>query len=326
MKNEILKLLKESDSYISGQQLCDYFKVSRTAVWKVMEQLKKEGYEIEAVRNRGYRLSSCPDVMSEAEIASLLKTDWAGKKVVYYDEIDSTNNRAKDAGEKKGEHGTLFVADMQSAGKGRRGRVWVSPPGTSIYMTLLLRPEILPNEAPMLTLVMGLGVAEGIRRVTGTDVGIKWPNDIVVNNKKICGILTEMAAEMEYVNYVVVGVGINVNQQEFPEEIRNMATSLCVETKKSYKRSEIVAAILEQFEKNYKTFMKTRDLSGLQSAYNDILINQGRQVKVMEPGNEYEACAEGISKTGELLVTLPDGQKKSIFAGEVSVRGLYGYV
>ncbi len=326
MKNEILRLLKECEAYISGQQLCDHFHVSRTAVWKVMEQLKKEGHEIEAVRNRGYRLKSSPDVMSEAELRSLIKTDWAGVQIVYYEETDSTNNRAKDAGEKGRQHGTLFVADQQSAGKGRRGRRWVSPSGTSIYMSLLLRPEIAPNSAPMLTLVMGLSVAEGIRRVTGMDAGIKWPNDIVVNKKKICGILTEMAAEMEYINYVVIGVGINVNQREFPSEIRDMATSLRMEGGHTYQRSEIVAAVLEEFEKNYKTFTESKDLSGIQDAYNAILVNRRQEVKVLEPGNEYEAFAEGINKTGELIVDLPDGSKKEIFSGEVSVRGLYGYI
>lgn len=326
MKNEILRLLKECDTYISGQQLCDHFHVSRTAVWKVMEQLKKEGYEIEAVRNRGYRLKSSPDVMSEAELGSLIRTEWAGAGIVYEDETDSTNNRAKEAGEKGSRHGTLFVADQQSAGKGRRGRRWISPPGTSIYMSLLLRPEIAPNSAPMLTLVMGLSVAEGIRDLTGMDAGIKWPNDIVVNQKKVCGILTEMAAEMEYINYVVIGVGINVNQREFPEEIRDMATSLCVEGEHTYRRAELVAAVLERFENNYKRFTETKDLTGLQDAYNAILVNRGREVKVLELGNEYTAFAEGINRTGELVVALPDGSRREICSGEVSVRGLYGYV
>ena len=190
MKAEILRLLKESDNYISGQQLCDDFHVSRTAVWKVMEQLKKEGYQIEAVRNKGYRLIDSPDVMSQAEIDSLMKTEWAGRHTVYYDETDSTNNRAKDAGEKGAEHGTLFVADRQIAGKGCRGRAWESPAGSSIYMTILLYPRISPMKAPQLTLLMAIAVAEGIRQVTGLDTGIKWPNDIVRNGKKICGILT----------------------------------------------------------------------------------------------------------------------------------------
>ncbi len=325
MKNEILRLLKTNDTYISGQQLCSYFKVSRTSVWKVMEQLKKEGYGIEAVRNRGYRLVSSPDVISEAEIKSLLGTKWAGRKVVYYDETDSTNNRAKDSGEKKGAHGTLFIADKQNAGKGRRGRVWESPSGKSIYMTILLRPQITPDKAPMLTLIMGLSAAEGIRKVSGVEAEIKWPNDIVVNKKKVCGILTEMATEIEYVNYVVIGVGINVNQKYFPEGIKEIATSLYEVTGCVYQRSELIAAVLERFEENYEMFLETGDLSNIRKVYDSILVNRGQEVKVLEPGNEYRAVAEGINKNGELIVTLPDGRQKNIFAGEVSVRGIYGY-
>lgn len=326
MKNEILRLLKTKEAYISGQQLCDHFNVSRTSIWKVMEQLKKEGYVIEAVRNRGYRLVSSPDVISEAEISSQLKTAWAGKKVVCYDETDSTNNRAKDTGEKNGAHGTLFVADRQNAGKGRRGRVWESPSGESVYMSLLMRPDIMPDKAPMLTLVMGLSAAEGIRKITGADAQIKWPNDIVVNKKKVCGILTEMATEIVYVSYVVIGTGINVNQRCFSEEIRDTATSLYNETGIIYKRSELIAAVLERFEKNYEAFLKAGDLSGLRQSYDSLLINRGKEVKVLEPGNEYLAVADGIDRMGELIVTLPNGQKKKIFAGEVSVRGICGYV
>lgn len=326
MKSEILRLLKENATYISGQQLCDHFQVSRTAVWKVIEQLKKEGYQIEAVRNKGYRLVDSPDVMSKAEIESLMKTRWAGKKVVYYDETDSTNNRAKDAGEKGGEHGTLFVADRQVAGKGRRGRSWDSPAGTSIYMTILLHPDMLPSKAPRLTLLMALAVAEGIQKVTGLETQIKWPNDIVIHGRKVCGILTEMSAEIDYINYVVIGVGINVNQETFPEEIQERAVSLKAETGTSVKRSELIAAAMESFEKYYEIFLKTGDLSEVREQYNSLLVNINKEVKVLEPGNEYEAYALGINETGELIVRLPGGQKKEVYAGEVSVRGVYGYV
>ena len=326
MKSEILRLLKENDAYISGQQLCEHFHVSRTAVWKVIEQLKKEGYQIEAVRNKGYRLIDSPDVMSRAEIESLMNTTWAGKKVVYYDETDSTNNQAKAYGEKGEAHGTLFVADMQAAGKGRRGRVWVSPAGSSIYMTILLHPDVLPTKAPQLTLVMAMAVAEGIRKVTGLETKIKWPNDIIVNGRKVCGILTEMSTEIDYINYVVIGDGINVNQETFPEEIRDTATSLKIETGSPVRRSVLIAAIMECFEQFYEVFMTTEDLSGLQERYNAMLVNLGREVRVLEPGNEYEAHALGINRTGELIVRTPDGQEKEIYAGEVSVRGVYGYV
>ena len=328
MKAEILRLLKESDGYISGQQLCQQFQVSRTAVWKVIEQLKKEGYKIEAVRNKGYHLLESVDVLSKAEIESQLKTKWAGRPVVYYDEIDSTNTRAKELGD-KGEfanHGTLFVADRQVAGKGRRGRAWESPSGSSISMTILLHPDMLPNKASELTLIMALAVEEGVEKVTGLKPGIKWPNDIILSGKKICGILTEMSAEIDYINYVVIGVGINVNMEVFPEEIEKVATSLKIETGDEVKRADLVAAIMESFEKFYEIFMETQDLSGVMDHYNGLLLNRNQKVRVLEPGHEYEAMALGINSLGELIVRLEDGEEREVYAGEVSVRGVYGYV
>lgn len=326
MKSEILRLLKENDTYISGQQLCEQFQVSRTAIWKVIDQLKKEGYQIEAVRNKGYRLIESPDVMSKAEIDSLVDTKWAGKNVIYYDETDSTNNRAKEAGNNKEPHGTLFVADMQMAGKGRRGRVWKSPSGSSIYMTILLYPDIPPVKAPQLTLIMAIAVAEGIREVTGLETKIKWPNDIVVNGKKICGILTEMSTEIDYINHVVIGIGINVNMESFPEDIAKTATSLRIEAGKEFRRFELIAAIMEHFEKAYEAVCEAGSLEPIMEDYNRLLVNCGRRVRVLEPEHEYDALALGIDKTGELQVECEDGSRKSVFAGEVSVRGIYGYV
>lgn len=325
MKSEILRLLKESDDYISGQQMCDRFHVSRTAVWKAIEQLKKEGYEIEAVRNRGYRLLESPDIMSEAEIRSLMDTEWAGKNIVYFDEIDSTNNRAKELGEKDGVHGTLFVADRQVAGKGRRGRVWESPKGISIYMTILLRPDLIPTKAPMLTLVMAQSVAEGIREVTGMETGIKWPNDIVMNKKKVCGILTEMSTQMDYINYIVIGIGINVQNEAFPEEIGEVATSLRIESGKKQNRAAIIEAVWEEFEKYYDIYLKTEDMQGLVGEYNRKLANMNQQVRVLDPKDPYEGTARGITPKGELIVDTWEA-RKLVSSGEVSVRGLYGYV
>ena len=326
MKAEILRLLKESDNYISGQQLCDDFHVSRTAVWKVMEQLKKEGYQIEAVRNKGYRLIDSPDVMSQAEIDSLMKTEWAGRHTVYYDETDSTNNRAKDAGEKGAEHGTLFVADRQIAGKGRRGRAWESPAGSSIYMTILLYPRISPMKAPQLTLLMAIAVAEGIRQVTGLDTGIKWPNDIVVDGKKVCGILTEMSMERAYIHHIVIGVGINVRRQEFPEEIRDRAAAIEEQCGFRISRSQLIADIMEAFEEDYEIFLQTHDLKGLRDSYAKLLVNRDREVCVLDPKGEFRGTARGINDQGELLVERQDGSIEEVYAGEVSVRGVYGYV
>lgn len=326
MKTEILSMLRKADGYISGQQLCEEFHVSRTAVWKVIEQLKAEGYKIEAVRNRGYHLEEAPDVMSRAEIESLISTKWAGCGVLCFTETDSTNNCAKKLGDEGAAHGTLVVAERQTAGKGRRGRRWESPAGSSIYMSILLRPDIRPSQASMLTLVMAQSVAEAVRSVTGKEVLIKWPNDIILNQKKICGILTEMSTEIEWINYVVIGAGINVNTEGFPEEIAGTATSLYLEGSGKLQRSRLLAEVLKRFENNYELFLKFGDLSFMLEEYNGLLVNRDREVRVMEPGHEYNGHAAGINQNGELLVCTEDGQIKNIYAGEVSVRGVYGYV
>lgn len=184
MKEEILRLLRSADGYISGQELCNRFGVSRTAVWKAINQLKEAGYEIEAQQNKGYKLMAAPDLMTEAEIKSLMHTDWVAKEVLYFDTIDSTNIKAQELAEKGYPSGTLVVADKQESGKGRRGRSWVSPSGTGIFMTLMIKPDINPNNASMLTLVAALAVAKAITSVTGEEAMIKWPNDIVVTAKR----------------------------------------------------------------------------------------------------------------------------------------------
>ena len=319
-------MLRQSDGYLSGQQLCDHFQVSRTAVWKAINQLKEEGYEIEAVRNKGYRIVDIPDRITADAIKSCLETKWMAKNLEYYDEIDSTNNRAKALGEAGGADGTLFVAETQTAGKGRRGRCWQSPAGSSISMSILLRPVMNPSDAPMLTLVMAYAATKALREKTELDIGIKWPNDLVVSGKKISGILTEMSAEIDYINHVVIGVGINVNQDTFPDDIKETASSLKMELGKRIKRSGLIAAVMKNFEKYYEIFQETEDLSGLKELYNSMLVNKDREVKVLEPGNEYKAYAIGINQTGELIVRTPDGKEKEIYAGEVSVIGVYGYV
>lgn len=326
MKGEILKLLKESDGYLSGQELCERFGVSRTAVWKVINQLKEEGYEIEAVRNKGYILKSVSDVLSKEELESSLKTRWAGKEIHYFDRTDSTNIQARLAGEAGASHGTLAVTEIQDGGRGRRGRSWISPAGVGVWMSLLLRPEISPVSASMLTLVMALAAQKGIKEATGIESQIKWPNDLVLNKKKICGILTEMGTEFMEIKYVVIGTGINVNQEEFPEELRKTATSLYLETGKKYHRSRIIERILEALEEYYGIFVKTEDMSVLLEEYNEKLVNRGQEVCVLDPKGEYRGLCQGITKTGGLLVELSDGTVTEVISGEVSVRGVYGYV
>lgn len=326
MKSKILKMLRESGEYISGQDICDSLGISRTAVWKYIKQLKEEGYEIEAVQNRGYHLLSTPDVMTEQEILSRLVTKKFGRRICCLMQVDSTNNYAKKIAEDGAEHGTLVVAESQSNGKGRRGRTWDSPRGCSIFMSYLLRPVLMPQSASMLTLVAGLSVSQAIGEVTQVIPYIKWPNDIVVNGRKICGILTEMSADPDMINYVVVGIGININMQSFPKELEDKATSLRNETGIVYNRSEIIAKVCQYFERNYEIFCEKGDMTDLIEEYNKHLVNVEREVRISDTANEYTGVAKGIDKDGKLLVEMPDGTIREVFAGEVSVRGLYGYV
>jgi BirA family biotin operon repressor/biotin-[acetyl-CoA-carboxylase] ligase len=326
MKEEILRLLRSTDGYISGQELCNRFGVSRTAVWKAINQLKEAGYEIEAQQNKGYRLMAAPDLMTEAEIKSLMHTDWVAKEVLYFDTIDSTNTKAQELAEKGYPSGTLVVADKQESGKGRRGRSWVSPSGTGIFMTLMIKPDINPNNASMLTLVAALAVAKAITSVTGEEALIKWPNDIVVNGKKVCGILTEMNAQFDYINHIVVGIGINVHNESFPEEISQMASSLMIEAGgRRFHRAQIIAETMAYFEQYYDTFLKTQDLSALVREYDELLVNRNKSVRVLDPKEPFDGKAMGITPKGELIVDTWES-RKLVSSGEVSVRGIYGYV
>lgn len=326
MKEEILRLLRSADGYISGQELCNRFGVSRTAVWKAINQLKEAGYEIEAQQNKGYRLKAAPDLMTEAEIKSLMHTEWVAKEVLYFDTIDSTNTKAQELAEKGYPSGTLVVADKQESGKGRRGRSWVSPSGTGIFMTLMIKPDINPNNASMLTLVAALAVAKAITSVTGEEAMIKWPNDIVVNGKKVCGILTEMNAQFDYINHIVVGIGINVHNESFPEEISQMASSLMIEAGgKRFHRAQIIAETMSYFEQYYDIFLKTQDLSALVREYDKLLVNRNKSVRVLDPKEPFDGKAMGITPKGELIVDTWES-RKLVSSGEVSVRGIYGYV
>lgn len=326
MKSKILTLLREREDYVSGQELCERFGVSRTAVWKAIGQLKKEGYHIEAIKNRGYLLVEEQELFGQYELESRMGTRWAGHPVACYDVLDSTNLQAKLDAERGAGQGALVVADMQTAGRGRRGRTWSSPAGTNVYFTLILKPELTPDKASMLTPVMGLAVAEGIRRTCGLEAQIKWPNDIVMNGKKVCGMLAEMSLEQDFIHYIVIGVGINVGLQEFPEEIADTATCLQKECGKKVPRAELIANIMKAFEEYYEAFTKQGELSGLMEQYNRLLVNNSREVKVLDPKGEFRGISKGINELGELLVEREDGSVAAVYAGEVSVRGIYGYV
>lgn len=245
--------------------------------------------------------------------------------VIHYEEIDSTNTEARRLSLEGAESGLVVVADKQSAGKGRRGRSWESPAGENLYFSLLLRPQLVPEKAPMLTLVMAYSVAK-VLRDEDVSVQIKWPNDLVLGKRKICGILTEMHLQGCEIEDVIVGVGINVNTTKFPDELQDKATSIYLETNRVLGRDVLLQKILAEFQKQYERFLQVEDLSFMKESYNQMLINRNQEVMVLEPGNEFSAIALGMNELGELLVKRENGDVETVFAGEVSVRGLYGYV
>ena len=255
-----------------------------------------------------------------------MQTKWAGHPVIYHDVTDSTNLQAKLEAENGAPHGALVAADMQTAGRGRRGRSWSSPPGANVYFTLILKPELAPDKASMLTPVMALAVAEGIRQCCGIETMIKWPNDIVMGGKKVCGILAEMSVERDLIRYVVIGAGINVCLQEFPPEVANVAACLQAECGHSVSRAELVAAVMGAFERYYEMFLERGDLSGLIERYNELLVNTGSEVRVLDSSGEFQGISRGVNTRGELRVEREDGSEVLVYAGEVSVRGIYGYV
>ena len=272
------------------------------------------------------------DMAAETEIHTsailkMLHTGWAGRNLVFHQVTGSTNTDAAELAAAGAVHGTLVIADRQQAGRGRRGRVWESPAGENVFMSIVLRPRIPAEKAPMLTLVMAIALAEGISAISGVQAGIKWPNDIVIHRHKICGILTEMHMNSDgSIRDIVIGVGINVNMQEFPASIRDMAGSLYTETGEKYDRNELIASVMEHFEKNYDIFAEAESLAPLKAAYEERLLNMEQEVRVLDPAGEYTGKALGITLTGELRVERQGGMITEVNAGEVSVRGLYGYV
>lgn len=325
MKEKILELLKQHADYVSGQDICNRLGVSRTAVWKNIKALKEEGYRIDSVNNRGYKLLAEPDVIDEMRIREYLHTKWLGSTILYEPEMDSTNIQAKRLGEHDAVNGTVVVTECQTAGRGRRGKTWVSPAG-NCYFSILLRPEVLVDRASIITLVSAMALAKAIKQVAALDTMIKWPNDVIANGKKLCGILTESSTDLEYINYAVVGIGINTNQTDFPEEIKDMASSIRLETGKEVNRAELLGTFLNVFETYYETFLETEDLTKLLEEYNRLLVNRGREVKIIEKETERILTAVGIDDKGGLIVEDCNGQRETIISGEVSVRGLYGYV
>lgn len=329
MKEKILKeLIENRNRYISGQELSKKFGVSRTAIWKYIKKLKEEGFVIESVTNKGYILISSPDALYPVEIKRNLKTEFIGKEIIYLDSVDSTNNYGKELASRGFNDGILIVAEEQTKGRGRLGREWISQKGKGIWMTLMLKPDIKPDKASQVTLIAALSVLKGIKNVADVDIMIKWPNDLVINGKKVCGILTELGAEIDIINYLCVGIGINVNSEEddFNKIGLNTATSLKVTVGKTIDRKRLIVEILESFENLYKQFLQKGSIDYMLEEYKKHLVNLGKEVKIILKNDEVKGIAEDVNGKGHLMVRLDNGHLMEVSSGEVSVRGVYEYV
>ncbi len=316
VREKALELLAAGGT-VEGAKLARELGVSRNAVWKVMNSLRQDGYEIEAVTNRGYRLVSAPDRLNAAEIRRWLAGPGAGRELEIHDLLDSTNNRAKALAAAGAAHGTAVIADSQSGGKGRLGRSFFSPEHSGIYLTVILRPDCAPDRAGLLTSLAAVAAARAVEKGSGADVKIKWVNDLYLNGKKICGILTEggLGLEAGRLEYAAVGIGINVNRMEFPPELREIATSIGNETGTSPDRNRLIAEILNELDALYGDLETGAFLEESRRRSNVI----GREVTVIEGGKKYPARAVDIDGQGRLVIETEEG-RTCLNYGEVSLK------
>ncbi|NMA87125.1 MAG: biotin--[acetyl-CoA-carboxylase] ligase [Tissierellia bacterium] len=327
MKNEILKILKKNtDYFISGESISEDFNVSRSAVWKHINTLREEGYEIESQSRRGYKLINSPDILTYEEIEEYLKTEFIGRNIQYFESLSSTNIKAKEIAMEMPE-GSIIISEEQTNGKGRLGRDWTSPKGKGIWMSIILKPDLEPTEVAKLTLIGAAAVHQGLEEM-GINSKIKWPNDIIIENKKVCGILTEMSCELNIINYCIMGIGINVNleTEDFSEELKEKATSLRIIRGEEINRKILLANILNHFEKLYIPFRYIGDISKSIkiSRENSILI--GKDIRIIRGDTEKVGKALDIDEEGQLVVEMENGNIEKVYSGEVSVRGMKGYV
>lgn len=320
--DKLLEILISSGDYVSGQALAQQLGVSRQAVWKGVGALRDNGCEIASVTNRGYMLKSLPQTLSEAAVRASLNTGLLGKNLIVLDSVDSTNNVLKRMGAEGCPSGTTVAAHEQTCGKGRLGRKWESTRDDNLYFSLLLRPTFAPAEASAVTPLAGLAVCKALREFTGLDCRIKWPNDIIVGKKKLVGILTEMSAEFDAVEYVVTGIGVNVDQIEFPEEIAYKATSILLETGRHYDKNRLLAALLKQIEREFTRNNLELTPEALDE-YVSLCATLGRSVTFKKGERTLSGAAVGVTSAGELRVMLSDGTVRTLNSGEVTVQGIY---
>jgi BirA family biotin operon repressor/biotin-[acetyl-CoA-carboxylase] ligase len=318
----ILHLFRETgDNFVSGALISRELKVSRTAVWKHINSLRDAGYVIEAVPSRGYLLVSTPNILSEEEVRERLNAAIIGRRLVCLPETTSTNADAFRLAEAGADEGTVIIADAQKGGKGRMGRVWSSPPGINLYCSVVLRPTVKPYQAPQLTFLSAVAVARAIELTTELKPEIKWPNDVLISGRKVAGLLNEMSAETDGINFVILGIGVNLNMQaaQFPADLRTPATSLLLEQGRAVGRAQFAATMLMELDRLYGDFLQ-HGFGPVREEWQQRCNANGREVSVSDGAAEtMRGSFAGIDGEGAMLVRLPNGSVERILSGDVRV-------
>lgn len=323
MKEKVLNLLKSNENYISGEEISKLLGITRSSIWKYINILKKEGYIIDGITNKGYKLISEPDLISLNNLKSNLNTSFIGKEINYFKELESTNSTAKDLAIKNANNGTLVISEIQTMGKGRLGRIWSSPKG-GIWASLILRPNIEPIHAPKITLIAAAAEALTLESYN-IKPEIKWPNDLLLNKKKFSGILTEMSCDMDRVNYIILGFGINVNlsTEDISSDLKDKATSLFIEHGSSFNRTELLCKYLYNFETLYNELLLENSISKTIDICRKNSMIIGKEIIITRSGKDETVFCLNISNSGELLVKDFLGNETLIFSGEVSLSKNY---
>ncbi len=315
-RRKILNLFRKNEGdFVSGEEISRVLGFSRASVWKYVSKLREDGYVVDAVPRKGYRIRRTPDRMLACEIANGLQTDVIGKRAIfYYERITSTNDRAYELAEAGESEGAVIIAETQTRGKGRLGRKWLSPVRGGIYMSLILRPDAEPDEIPAITLIAASGIIKAVKKVSSLGAKMKWPNDILLDGKKICGILTEIKAQPDRVDFVVLGIGINVNSSE--KKLPHGATSLREKCGKRVNRLELARKVFEEFEKNYLRF-KEEGFVSLRDECKTFSSVLGKRVKVVEHHRDVEGVAWDIDEKGALIIKTGDDSFQRVFSGDI---------
>jgi BirA family biotin operon repressor/biotin-[acetyl-CoA-carboxylase] ligase len=311
-------LAENSTIVISGARIAREIGVSRSTVWRLVGRLRELGVKAKGRPATGYFLEQVPDILTPDMLKQRLKGGLFGKRIHHFFKTDSTNRVALELGHADEPEGAVVLAEEQTAGRGRAGRAWVSDRAAGIYVTLLLRPKLAPVQAPLLTMMAGLSARAAIEAVTGLNVDLKWPNDLLIRGKKVGGILTEMHAEPSQIRFVIVGIGLNVNQEKFPGELSNAATSLRVETGKTQSRMELLVRLLREFETDYGKFLRDGVASVVSRFESASSYAKGKRVRVSNGVESYTGTTAGLGPEGLLQVEREDGRLTTVIAGDVA--------